>query len=60
MRRLEISLPDDVVDRLEEESQYSGNPVDTIIYQALILYLSSGHGDDQDDQPRIEFGKPSK
>lgn len=60
MRRLEISLPDDLVERLEEESRYSGNPMDTIVYQALILYLSSGHGYDQDDNPRIEFGKPSK
>ncbi|MGE5544246.1 MAG: hypothetical protein ACM3UW_04670 [Bacillota bacterium] len=49
MVRLEINLPQQIYERLEAESNYSGEPVDSIISRSLMLYfthqLATNYGD---------------
>lgn len=49
MVRLEINLPQQIYERLEAESSYTGEPMDSIISRSLMMYfthqLGASHGD---------------
>lgn len=49
MARLEVNLPDNIFERLAGESQYSGEPADSIIARALAMYFSQPYAEDGDD-----------
>lgn len=40
MAKLEVNLPDQIYERLEAESQYSGEPMDSIISRALMMHFT--------------------
>jgi len=55
MARLEINLPGQIYERLENESRYSGEPMDSIIARALMMYFSQPNPDGYGDNPLIIF-----
>lgn len=40
MVRMEVNLPENVFERLAGESSYSGEPADSIIARALVMYFT--------------------
>ena len=42
--KLEINLPQQIYERLQAESSYSGEPMDSIISRSLMLYFSQQAG----------------
>ncbi|MGE5417709.1 MAG: hypothetical protein ACM3UZ_13305 [Acidobacteriota bacterium] len=56
MARIEIDLPENVLDRLQGESSYSGEPAGSIIARALIMYFSQPAWEEP-DFPDINFLK---
>ncbi|NLW44867.1 MAG: hypothetical protein GXY92_06750 [Syntrophomonadaceae bacterium] len=54
--KLEINLPQQIYERLQAESTYSGEPMDSIISRSLMLYFSQQAGNDYGDNPFTVFG----
>ncbi len=53
--KLEINLPQHIYDRLQTESAYSGEPMDSIISRSLMLYFSQQAGNGYGDSPFTIF-----
>jgi hypothetical protein len=57
MARLEVNLPGQIYERLEGESQYSGEPMDSIISRALMIYFTQQFGSEYGEGPFTTFTK---
>lgn len=55
MVRLEINLPQQIYERLEAESSYSGEPMDSIISRSLMLYFTHQIAANYGDHPFTIF-----
>ena len=55
MTVLEINLPPQIYERLEAESNYSGEPMDSIISRSLMMYFTHQIAADYGDSPFTVF-----
>ena len=53
--KLEINLPQQIYERLRNESAYSGEPMDSIISRSLMLYFSQQAGTGYGENPFTIF-----
>ena len=55
MARLEINIPQQIYERLEAESNFSGESMESIISRSLMLYFTNQTGTNYGDSPFTIF-----
>ncbi|MGI6549614.1 MAG: hypothetical protein ACOX4Q_12670 [Syntrophomonadales bacterium] len=55
MARLEVNLPPQIYERLEAESKYSGEPMDSIVSRSLMMYFTHQTATSYGDNPYTIF-----
>lgn len=55
MAKLEIDIPQQIYERLQAESKFSGEPMESIISRSLMLYFANQTGEGYGDTPFTIF-----
>ncbi|MGE5397347.1 MAG: hypothetical protein ACM3MK_07405 [Chitinophagales bacterium] len=53
MARMEVNLPDNICERLTQESGFTGEPVDSILARVLVMYFSQNWNEPGEESPLV-------